>query len=103
MIQPNIVEYDEDIITKPGFDLILGSNTRKELGIILDFQTKEITLDEISLPIRDTDKLKIRAQIEKSWAVKNSIYQDMPKEPQSTLEVTMHLIQILDKHIKSGS
>ena len=44
-LQPDIVEYNENVITKPGFDLILGSITLKELGIVLDFWTKEITLD----------------------------------------------------------
>ncbi len=45
---------------KTGFDLILGSNTMKELGIVLDFQAKEITLDEISLLMRDMYKLQTR-------------------------------------------
>ncbi len=40
-MQPNIVENDKDIMTKPGCDLILDSNTMKELGIVLDFWTKE--------------------------------------------------------------
>jgi hypothetical protein len=30
----------------------------KELGIVLDFWTKEITLDEISLLMRDINKIK---------------------------------------------
>ena len=55
-IQPDDVEY-KNHMDKPGFDLLLGSNTMKELGIILDFWTKEITLDEISLPMRDINKL----------------------------------------------
>ena len=53
-------------MTEPGFDLILGCNSMNELGIVLDFRTKEITLDEISLPMRNFNKLKPRAQIEKS-------------------------------------
>ena len=73
---------------KPGFDLILDSSTMKEFGIVLDFQTKEITLDEISLPMRDITKLNTRAQIKKSWSLNNSIYQENTKEPQSTLEAT---------------
>ncbi len=68
----------------------------KELGIVLDFRTKEITLDEISLPMRDINKLSTRAQIEKSWSLNNSIFQENTKEPQSTLEATKRLIQILD-------
>ena len=50
-IQDDIVEYDKNHMTKAGFDLILGCNTIKELRIVLDFWTKEITLDEISLPM----------------------------------------------------
>ena len=64
-IQLYIVESDTNVMIKPGFDLIFGSNTVKELGIELDFWTKEIKLNEIS-PIRNTNKLKIWAQIKKS-------------------------------------
>ena len=46
--------------------------------------------------MRDINKLSTRAQIKKSWSLNNSIYQDSTKEPQSTLEATKRLIQILD-------
>ncbi len=36
-VQPNIVEYDGTTMSLPGFDLILGTNTLKELGIVLNF------------------------------------------------------------------
>ena len=39
-IQPDVVEY-KNPVDKPGFDLILGSNTMKELRIVLDFWTKK--------------------------------------------------------------
>ena len=42
-----------NVIIKPGLDLILVSNIMKELRIVLNFQTKEITLDEISLLMRN--------------------------------------------------
>ena len=70
------------------YTLILGINTMKELGIVLDFWTHEITLDEISLPMRDINKLITCTQIEKSWTVNNSIYQDTSNEPQNTLKAT---------------
>ena len=60
--QPDVIKYKVPM-DKPAFDLIFGSNTMKELGIVLDFQTKEITLDEISLPMRDINKLTTRAQL----------------------------------------
>ena len=64
LVQPNIVESDGCSTSKPGLDLILGSNTLKELGIVLNFQTKEIDIDEIILPIRDITKLSTRAKID---------------------------------------
>jgi hypothetical protein len=60
-IQPDIVEYDKNHMNKLWFDLILSCNTRKELGIVLDLWTKEITLDEISLPMRDIKNPRTRA------------------------------------------
>ena len=79
-------------MNKPGFDLILGCNTMKELGIVLDFWTKEITLDEISLPMRDIENLRTRAAADKAWTMNNSIYQSTSKELQSMLEATKRLI-----------
>ena len=46
--------------------------------------------------MRDINKLNTQVQIEKSWAMNNSIYHETSKEPQSTLEATKPLIQILD-------
>ena len=34
------------------FDLILGTQTMDELGIILDFKNRMITIDEIELPMQ---------------------------------------------------
>ena len=36
--EPDVVKYDED--SKPQYDLILGTETMKELGIMLDFKPK---------------------------------------------------------------
>jgi hypothetical protein len=71
-IQPDIVEYDENHTTEPGFDLILGCNTMKELEIVVEFWTKEIKLDEISLPMRDIKNLRTRSAADKAWTVNNT-------------------------------
>ena len=102
LLQPDIVAYDKGVITKPGFDLVLGSNTMRELGIVLDFWTKEITLGNIPLSMRDINKLNTRAQMEKSWMMNSSIYQETSKEPQSTLEATKRLLQILDDNYEKA-
>ena len=52
LVQPDIVEYNGREMSVPGFDLILGTNTLKELGIVLNFRTKEIDIDDIILPMR---------------------------------------------------
>ena len=57
LVTPDVVEYDKSKMTKPVDDLILGCKTMKELGIVLDFRTKEITIDEIILPIRNINSL----------------------------------------------
>jgi hypothetical protein len=35
-VEPDVVKYDKD--SKPQYDLILGTETMKELGIILNFR-----------------------------------------------------------------
>ena len=37
LVTPDVVEYDKKKMTKPIYDLILGCQTMKELGIVLDF------------------------------------------------------------------
>jgi hypothetical protein len=53
--EPDVVEYKND--RNPQFDLILGTNTIKELGIVLDFKARRITIDEIILPMRNINIL----------------------------------------------
>ncbi len=57
LVTPDIAEYDENKMTKLVYDLIIGCKTMKELGIVLDLQTKEITSDEIILPMREINSL----------------------------------------------
>ena len=55
----------------------------KELGIVLDFRTKQVTIDEIILPMRDINSLTT-SKLESTWTVNNS----MAQEPHSTQEAT---------------
>ena len=48
-LTPDIVEYDKKNLQKTAFDLIIGTETMTELGIILDFKEKVITIDEIKI------------------------------------------------------
>ncbi len=64
-------------MTKPAFDLILGVKTLRELGIVLDFQTKKITIDEIILPMRDINSRSTSSNIEKAWSVNHSMIHEL--------------------------
>ncbi len=56
LVEPDIVEYGEN--NKPQYDLILGTKTMKEFGIILHFKEKMITIDEVKLPIQNINYLQ---------------------------------------------
>jgi hypothetical protein len=58
-VESNVFEQDKD--SKPQYDLILGTETKKEYGIVLDIKSKTITIDEIILPIRNINILKVLA------------------------------------------
>ena len=77
--------------THPLDDPVLGYKTMKELGSVLDFWTKEITIDEIIFPMRDINSLTT-SKMEKAWTVKYS----MAHEPHSMQEATKWVIHILD-------
>ncbi len=51
-----MVKYDKN--NRLQYDLILGTVTMKELGIILNFRDKMITFDEIILPMRNINNLQ---------------------------------------------
>ena len=84
-------------MTKPVYDLILGCNTMKELGIVLDFRTKQITIDEIILPMRNINSLA-STKIDKAWAVNNS----MAHKPISTKNDTQRVVEILDANYEKA-
>ena len=91
LVTPDVAEYDKKKMAKPMYDLILGCKTMKELGIVLDFRTKQVTIDEIILPMRDINSLTT-SKLESTWAVNNSMVQ----EPHSMQEVTQRVVHILD-------
>ena len=91
LVTSDVVECDKKKMTRLMYDLILGCKTMKELGIVLDFRTKEISIDEIILPMRDINSLTT-SKMEKAWTVNNS----MAHEPHSMQEATQQVVHILD-------
>jgi hypothetical protein len=54
--EPNVVRYEKN--SKLQYDLILGTESMKELGIFLDFKAKTITIDVTILPMRNINILQ---------------------------------------------
>ena len=65
----------------------------KEIGIVLDFQTKQIIL-----PMRDINSLT-RSKMERGWTVNKS----MAHKPHSMQEATQQVVHILDVKYEKGS
>jgi hypothetical protein len=88
-MEPDVVEYNKD--SKPQYDLILGTEIMKELGIILNFKDKMITIDKIILPMRNINNLQ-GSNILRALRHNHSL----AMEPQSTQDATQHATRILD-------
>ncbi len=58
-LKPDIVEYAHNGVP-PAYDLILGKQTLHDLGVVLDFKEKTITIDEILLPMRNINNLQLK-------------------------------------------
>ena len=97
-LTPDVVEYEEKTMGKPVFDLIVGTKTLNELGIVLDFKQKIITLDEIELPMRSITELP--SSRKKALAFSNSLAKS--KEPRSIEEATQRVVRILDANYKKA-
>jgi hypothetical protein len=93
-----VVKYNKG--SKPQYDLILGTETMKELDIVLDFKAIIITIDEIILPMRNINNLQGASMLH-GLKLNNSL----AMEPQSTQDATKRAMRILDgkykKHISS--
>ncbi len=86
---PDMVEYNKD--SKPHYNLILGTETMKKFGIILNFSDKMINIDEINLPMRNINNLQGACILR---ALKRN--HSLAMEPQSTQDSTQHATCILD-------
>jgi hypothetical protein len=54
--EPDVVNYENN--SKPQYDLILGPENMKVLGIMLDFKAKTIIIDKIIVPTRNINLLQ---------------------------------------------
>ena len=71
--------------------MILGTETMAKMGVVLDFQTKSITIDQISLKMTD-----LINDFSDSKSLMNLFKLREQLEPSSTREATNRAVEILD-------
>jgi hypothetical protein len=95
--EPDVVKYSES--NRLQYDLILGTETLKELGIVLDFKAKTMTIDEVILPMRNINHLQGAGTLR---ALKLNLNHSLAMEPHSTQDTTNFVMQILDAKYKKA-
>ena len=90
-VDADIVEVTKNDAT-PVYDLILGTKTMKELGVILNFQDKTITMDDVILPMHTSLNLS-KHQMAKDMRCLNYT---LSPEPISIAVATKRVVEILD-------
>jgi hypothetical protein len=93
LAEPDILVYDKN--NKPQYDLILGVKTMKKYGIILDFKDKMITVDEVKLPMQNSNYLQGSSTL---CALK--LNHSLAMELHSTQDATKRVTRILDAKYK---
>jgi hypothetical protein len=74
------------------YDPIMGKQTMHNLGVVLDFQEKKITIDKILLPMRNIANLQLKPSITRAHRQNTCLAQ----EPISTHRATKCVVEILD-------
>ncbi len=90
-LTPDIVEYEVGA-QAPLYDLSIGKQTLHDIGAVLGFKEKTITIDSILPPMRNIINLQIKPSVTR--ALKHNTFQ--AQEPINTQKVTKRVIEILD-------
>ena len=85
-VRPDIFELEKS--SDPPAYNILGIDTLVKLGVVLDFHTKSITIDSLTLPMRSMQSLKDYSKLCKQM--------EKFAEPASTRDATKRAVRILD-------
>jgi hypothetical protein len=91
-LTPDIVEYEQGA-QAPLYDLIIGKQTLHDIGAVLDFKEKTITIDSILLPMRNIVNLQLKPSVTRALRHNDTCH---AQEPVSTRNATKRVIEILD-------
>jgi hypothetical protein len=90
-LHPDIVEYPKGG-PPPLYDLIIGKQTLHDIGTMLVFKERTITIDAILLPMRNINNLQPKPSISRVLKLNSSFAQ----EPMRTRNATKQVAEILD-------
>jgi hypothetical protein len=76
----------------PLYNLIIGKQTLHDIGNVLDFKERTITIDNILLPMKNINTLQLKPSISTALKLNSSFAQ----EPASTRNATKCVVEILD-------
>jgi hypothetical protein len=90
-LHPDIIEYSKGE-PPPLHDLIIGKQTLHDIGAVLDFKERTITIDDILLPMRNINNLQLKPSISRALKLNSSFAQELT----STRNATKRVVEILD-------
>jgi hypothetical protein len=90
-LHPDIVEYSKGE-PPPLYNLIIGKQTMHDIGAVLDFKEKTITIDDVLLSMRNINNLQLKPSISRALKLNSSFAQ----EPTYTRNATKRIVEILD-------
>jgi hypothetical protein len=76
----------------PLYNLISGKQTLHDIGAMLDFKERTITIDDILLPMTNINYLQLKPSISRALKLNSSFAQ----EPDSPHNTTKRIVEILD-------
>jgi hypothetical protein len=94
-LTPDIVEYDSGA-NAPMYDLIIGKQTLHDIGAVLDFKDRSVTIDNILLPTRNIATLQLNSSITRALRQNRACNPCLAQEPVSTQDGIKRVIAILD-------
>jgi hypothetical protein len=74
------------------YNVIIGKQTFHDIGAMLDFKEKTITIDDILLPMRNINNLQLKSSISRALKFNSNFAQ----EPVSTRNASKCVVEILD-------
>jgi hypothetical protein len=88
-LRPDIIEYSKGG-PPPLYDLMIGKQTLHDIGAVLDFKERTITIDDILLPMRNINNLQLKPSISRVLKLNSSFAQ----EPASRRNATKRIMEI---------